>query len=206
MHYKDLPIPHRLQRFPRWRGYPIHFTVLVKANGDPDFKAMDESRRIEAFEKNLCHLCGWKLKDGPYAFIGGPLCVDSHHFVDGPMHVECAEYAAKACPFLSSPTGKYHQRPPEGGGLFDLDTQVLVYDQVANVRPDRMGLVVTYHYSWSRNGGTYGRGKGMPHAIDPSPSGQIVCVAGSYVRVDYDIMPNSGSGTRPVTNSQPSNI
>jgi hypothetical protein len=67
-----IPIPFRMRKFTTWHGYPIHYTVLVRPDGTPNFRSMDEHRRIECFEKNLCHLCGEKLRGGPFAFIGGP--------------------------------------------------------------------------------------------------------------------------------------
>lgn len=198
MHPKDLRIPDRLQRFPKWKGYPIHYTVFVEPDGTPNFRSMDENRRINAFENNLCHLCGWKLKAGPYAFIGGPMCVEAHRFVDGPMHIECAEYAARACPFLNSPTGRYSKFAESNAGQYDQDSQHVVYDSVANVRPARMGLVVAKGYTWGRTDGVYGSGKGMSHAIDPNPAGQIVCTVGEYIRVDWDIMPKSKESSMKV--------
>jgi hypothetical protein len=175
---KKVPIPHRLKRFPTYRGYPVHFTVYVSQDGIPNFKSMDESRRMKAFEENLCHLCGWKLRP-PFAFIGGPESVKAHRFVDGPMHVDCAEYAAKVCPFLSNPSYmvNYNSRLGMEGG------------ELENIRPEKMALVECDRYAWRRNFGNYGEGGN--HSNDPNAPGQIVSTVGAYIRVDWDIMPQS---------------
>lgn len=185
-----IEIPERLKRFQLWKGYVVHFTVFIKPDGSPDFKVMNEDNRVRCFEKNWCHLCGLRMWP-PYAFIGGPLCVEHRSFVDGPMHVDCAEYAARVCPFLSSPTGKYNVQAGANAGMLDLDTNIMVYENVANVRPKKMALVTSDTYTWGRTSGKYGEGEGLVHAADPNPKGQITCKPGEYIRVDWDIMPSS---------------
>jgi len=184
LNIKDIPIPQQLQKFPLFHGYPVHYTVFVDANGKPNFKVMHEHRRIECFNKNLCHLCGEDLGDGPFAFIGGPMCVKAHRFVDGPMGIECAEYAAIACPFLSSPDGKYASIIPVSDG-----DKIVSYENVSNVRPSKMALVVGRSYKVQRNG--YDVHVSGPHANNPYGGGQLVCVVGQYSRCDWNIMPSS---------------
>src|SRR5262245_29072659 len=56
---RNVPIPEALKRFPLYHGFPVHFTVLVdKKTGVPDFRSMNETRRVECFRKNWCHLSG----------------------------------------------------------------------------------------------------------------------------------------------------
>jgi hypothetical protein len=104
------PIPDRMKKFPLWKGlYPIFYTVMME-NGKPNFRVVSRARQIECANQNKCHMCGERMKP-PYYFIGGPGSISSRHFSDGPMHKECAEYAAKACPFLSNPHARYSIQP-----------------------------------------------------------------------------------------------
>lgn len=181
----DVPIPENMKRFPLWHGYPVHFTVWVK-DGVPDFKMMHEPRRVECFNKNLCHLCG-KRMSAPYALIGGPLCVEAMRFIDGPMHPECAIYAAKVCPFLSSPTGRYKADQP----ILN-DNNTVTYEFVSNVRPAKMALCLVPSYRTERNPPT-NRQVGT-HAANPHGPNQLVVVVREYISVDWTIMPQSKEG------------
>jgi hypothetical protein len=189
VNHKDIPIPNRMKKFPLFHGFPVHYTVFVHSDGTPDFKIMHERRREECFKKNWCHLCGEPLnkknrKEEEYAFIGGPKCVLAHRFIDGPMDIACAEYAAKVCPFLSSPTGKYASVIPVKEG-----DRIVEYQNVPNVRPNKMALVVSRKYHVERN--PTGNHVSGPHANDPSGEGQLVCVVGKYIRIDWNIMPSN---------------
>ena len=92
-------IPKYLKARPMWKGFPIPFTTLIKPDGDPDFRVTDQERWALCVTKGLCGLCGQPLVYWQ-AFIGGEKCKESHLFFDPAMHVECAEFAAKACPFI----------------------------------------------------------------------------------------------------------
>jgi hypothetical protein len=110
------------------------------------------------------------------------------------MHEECAVYAAKACPFLSAPTGRYSPRP--------LDKGIYQIPDVGNVRPPKMGLVLAASYRTETNPGLYrspyrGEGTGVK-AVEYDHPGQIVCVAGEYLKVDWDLMPQSAGEAAPV--------
>lgn len=205
--------------------YPIHYTVWTDAAGNPDFKVMHERRREECFGGNRCHLCGETLggepilktkrsyrsdghlpakvskvicvgfKGGVYALIGGPKCVEGHKFVDGPMHVECAEYAARACPYLASPSGVYKafvptvvvgsaKANPLDGALIQAATEK------TNTRPARMALVTSASYTVERNRITHAF-EGGSHADDPSAPLQLTANPGPYLRVDWSIMPQA---------------
>ncbi len=185
----NTPIPDRLKRFPLWRGrFPIHYTVWVGPDGEPDFKVMHERRREECFNKNLCHLCGQRMS-APYALIGGPLCVDGMAFVDGPMHPECATYAALVCPFLSSPQGKYRAEIPTFDEQAD-GSYIKVYDNVSNIRPAKMALCLVESYRVVRNPPT-GHQSGGPHATNPTAPNQLTVRVTGYISVDWDLMPHS---------------
>jgi hypothetical protein len=212
MNPDNIPVPERMQRFPRWRGYPIHYTVWRDpTTGEPNFRVMHEPRRVECFKKNWCHLCGRNLGAGPYCFIGGPKCVAQGAFIDGPMHRDCAEYAARVCPFLSSPTGKYSSEV-----ACEIDGELVTYESVPNLRPPKMALVVAGKYQTVRNPGRQranptDRGPGLwvasppppaPHAADPSGSAQIVFLVGNILEVIWDLMPQSKDLSRTRTEGE----
>jgi hypothetical protein len=68
----------------------------------PDFRVADEEKLIRAIKKRLCWICGEKL--GQHCvFVAGPMCGINRTSAEPPSHRECAEYAAKACPFLTMP-------------------------------------------------------------------------------------------------------
>ena len=73
---------------------------MVDATRSPiDFKAVDPAHVDECATRNRCGICGGRIRHGPVAFIGpgdGRTC-----FADPWMHPECAEVAAKQCPFIA---------------------------------------------------------------------------------------------------------
>lgn len=89
------------------RGYPIPFVTMIDTTtGKPDFRVLDLRRQILCIRHRQCAMCGEVL--GKFiAFIGGPLCGVNRVFVDPGMHRECAEFAAKVCPFISREDAQY---------------------------------------------------------------------------------------------------
>lgn len=160
-----IEIPQRLKKFPLWMGkFVIHYTVFVK-DGIPDFKCMHEVRRIDAFNRNLCHLCGERMLNTLFAFIGGPKCVKYRAFVDGPMHPDCAEYACKVCPFLRDAKAEYSKRT--GGGA----------------RPEKMYLCLAEKYMTRRNPSNWKYRPNIALADLPHQPDQMVCHASDWVSV-----------------------
>lgn len=87
------------------RGYTVPWFVEW-INGKPDFRVMDRRKFYLAIKNRLCWLCGEKL--GVFmTFCIGPMCVVNRITSEPPCHLECAEYAAKGCPFLTHPHAKY---------------------------------------------------------------------------------------------------
>jgi hypothetical protein len=71
-------------------------------DGKPDFRIIREGGIEEAHGLGLCWLCGQPL--GAYrAFVIGPMCAVNRVAAEPPSHRECAEYAARVCPFLTRP-------------------------------------------------------------------------------------------------------
>jgi hypothetical protein len=89
-------------------------------DGAPDFRVMDSEKYVRAIKADLCWLCGQTL--GRFkVFTAGPMCAINRTSAEPPSHRECAEYAVKACPFLTRPRARRnsadlpeHQKP---GGI-----------------------------------------------------------------------------------------
>lgn len=106
---KGLPeLPDRIKRLPvDHRGYPIPWFV-AELDGKRDFRIADASKRVNAVKKKLCWICGETL--GRYlAFVIGPMCAVNRNTSEPPCHRDCAEFAAKACPFLILPKAEYRR-------------------------------------------------------------------------------------------------
>jgi hypothetical protein len=116
IHLPDMPA--RIKRLPKdERGYPAPRFVewLTEVGRDrarpgeggaaPDFRYVDFEFRARAFAVGLCWICGDKL--GRHrVFVIGPMCVINRVTMEPACHRDCAEFAAKACPFLVRPRQK----------------------------------------------------------------------------------------------------
>ena len=98
----DIPLPSRMARQPvSDKGFPVPWFVEW-IDGQPDFRVMDGRKWIRAVKFDLCWLCGQTL--GRFkVFTAGPMCAVNFTSAEPPSHRECAEYAVKACPFLTKP-------------------------------------------------------------------------------------------------------
>jgi hypothetical protein len=83
------------------RGFPVPWFVAI-IEGKPDFRVIRKGGIAEAWNKKTCWLCGHPL--GVYkACVIGPMCGINRVTSEPPCHLECAEFAVKACPFLTRP-------------------------------------------------------------------------------------------------------
>jgi hypothetical protein len=98
-----VPMPARIARLPRNKvGYPIPWFVAAQPDGTFDFRVADPRKQILAGRERLCWVCGQQL--GVYvSFPIGPMCAVNRISGEPPAHRECAEYSARACPFLAIP-------------------------------------------------------------------------------------------------------
>lgn len=95
-------MPFALAKRPRnERGYPVPWFVPFH-NGQWDFRFVRPEKIPEAVSKGICWTCGEPL-ERPYAFVLGPMCAVNRTSAEPPSHVQCAIYAARACPFLARP-------------------------------------------------------------------------------------------------------
>jgi hypothetical protein len=177
MEISAIPIPERMKKFPLYRGYVVHYTVFVGEDKIPDFKVVHQAHRTEALNKNLCHLCGQRMMP-PFAFIGGPKCMKHRRFVDGPMHLECATYAAKVCPYLATPNhghSKVAPRHTESAIVTTFGSKTGTISRAVPTseigRPDRMALALADTYRTIKE------------------RGETFIQAGEWLSVDWDIMP-----------------
>lgn len=87
------------------RGYPIPWFV-ADVDGKPDFRVANAAKWRAAVVQNRCWLCGELL--GKFkTFVLGPMCAITRTTSEPPCHHDCAEFAARACPFMILPRAKY---------------------------------------------------------------------------------------------------
>lgn len=99
------PVPSRMQKLPvDERQYPVPWFVAV-VDGVPDHRVIGPGKRRAAKALRLCWLCGEPLgKFG--AFVIGPMCSVNKTSSEPPSHLECADFAARSCPFMTRPKAK----------------------------------------------------------------------------------------------------
>jgi hypothetical protein len=105
-----IPLPDRLASRPiSARGFPVPWFVTVQdAAGEWDFRVVDPRRVTEAVNGKRCWICGKPL-GRHLAFAIGPMCSINRVTSEPPAHLVCAEYAVKACPFLSHPRARRNE-------------------------------------------------------------------------------------------------
>lgn len=106
---QDLPpVPPRMQALPiEARGYPVPWFVQW-IDGAPDFRVMDRRKWGLAIRFGNCWLCGEPC-GVLRTFVIGPMCAVTRTTSEPANHLECAEFAATACPFMTLPKAKYRQ-------------------------------------------------------------------------------------------------
>lgn len=99
------PLPAKMASRPiDKRGFPVPFFVAM-VNGEPDHRVVEPRARQQCVRHGWCWLCGTPL--GAYkSFVIGPMCAVNRVNSEPPSHLECARYAAQACPFLARPHAK----------------------------------------------------------------------------------------------------
>lgn len=96
------PLPARMASLPRdHRGFPVPWFVAW-IDGVADFRVIGPGKISDAVRRNVCWLCG-QPRGIHNAFIIGPMCAINRTISEPPSHLECAEFAVRACPFLTQP-------------------------------------------------------------------------------------------------------
>jgi len=106
---RAIHLPGRMRHLPiSATGYPVPWFVGW-LDGEPDFRVIGPGRLGRAARADLCWLCGQTL--GRFkAFTIGPMCAVNRISAEPPSHRECAEYAVKACPFLTRPRMRRNEK------------------------------------------------------------------------------------------------
>jgi hypothetical protein len=105
-------LPERMTRLPvDGRGYPVPWFVswldesgrcVPRGQGTPDFRVVEADAVSDAIRFSLCWICGERM--GAFkSFVIGPMCAVNRVSSEPPAHLECADFAARACPFLVKP-------------------------------------------------------------------------------------------------------
>jgi hypothetical protein len=104
-----LPMPDRIKRLPiSTTGFPVPWFV-AKINGEWDFRVVGPDKMVQAVKRRLCWVCGQPM--GVYmAFTIGPMCAINRVIAEPPSHLECADYSARACPFMTRPNARRNEK------------------------------------------------------------------------------------------------
>jgi hypothetical protein len=122
---EHVAIPPRVAGLPfdPQRGVPVPWFVTWfdesgnpcrNGEGKPDFRVITGARLKRAYLHSLCWICGGPM--GTFkTFVIGPMCAVNRISSEPPSHLDCAEYAACACPFLAKPHMRRREHNlPEG--------------------------------------------------------------------------------------------
>jgi hypothetical protein len=101
-------MPSRIASLPRdHRGFPVPWFVHW-SDGVPDFRVVGPGKLFTAFH-GRCWVCGDRL--GVHrVYVIGPMCAVNRVTSEPASHRECAEFAAKACPFLTKPRMRRNEK------------------------------------------------------------------------------------------------
>jgi hypothetical protein len=140
-----IEIPHRMRRLPiSDEGYPIPWFV-GEVNGKRDFRCMDGEKLGIAVRLKRCWMCGQPLGVN-MTFPIGPMCAVNRNIAEPPSHHDCAEYGARACPFLTQPRMRRNEK--------DLPEERFVAGQAILRNPGVICLWTTKSYKvWRPRGG-----------------------------------------------------
>jgi hypothetical protein len=103
------PLPARIARLPvDERGFPVPWFVAWP-DGKPDFRMVESHKIPLALKAKRCWICGDAL-GAHLTFPIGPMCAVNRVTSEPPSHLECAEFAVKACPFLTQPRMRRNEK------------------------------------------------------------------------------------------------
>jgi len=99
-------MPKSIAALPRDdRGYPCPWFISW-IDGKPEFRVADGRKWSIAVREKRCWVCGEPIGKSRHVFVIGPMCAVNRTTAEPPCHPACAEFSAKACPFLSMPKAK----------------------------------------------------------------------------------------------------
>jgi len=150
----DIPKPpKRMAKLPiDHRGYPVpKFVWRNPADDQWDFRVVDPGWMDRCLRFRVCWLCGEKLGSN-MVFVVGPMCVVNRASGEPPCHHECAQYAAKACPFMVNPDRPRNDKkalPKEGA----------FNENHLDRNPGATALYITRSYDWNSRDGVISMGE-----------------------------------------------
>jgi hypothetical protein len=106
-------MPARMKALPiSDEGYPVPWFVS-KLDGKWNFVGIDPRKPMEAFRRSICWVCGGRL--GTYkSFVIGPMCAVNRVTSEPASHLDCAQFSARSCPFLTRPRMRRNDKAMEG--------------------------------------------------------------------------------------------
>lgn len=112
------PLPAKMRHLHVRRGYPVPWFVVWLDNdvevpdgeGEPDFRVMSQRKFEIAVAQKRCWVCGGRL-GSRMSFVLGPMCAVNRTNAEPPCHLLCADWSARACPFLARPHMKRNEKP-----------------------------------------------------------------------------------------------
>jgi hypothetical protein len=189
-------------------GFPVPWFVawardgveVPRGTGEPEFRAFRSTAVAQAHGEHLCWLCGQPL--GRFmAFVVGPMCAINRVSSEPPSHRECAEYAVRACPFLTRPRMRRNEKdvPPgfsEIEGMIKRNPGVALIWVTRSYRLQKVNPGTLFvmgeptHYSWWCEGRAAKRAEveqsletGLPALlIEAERQGMISAVPGELAR------------------------
>ena len=169
-------VPRRLRNRPILGNMVVPYLAERDKDGKPMLAVVNEKKRIEVANKRLCGVCGKGLNYVLW-FIGGPRSLQTHMFVDPPMHYECAIYSLAMCPYLRHGGARFLRAVDEvvarGQKKARDGSTIASFDLVKEGRPALMGLVLASRYEF-----VYAQ-----RSILDKP--QAVFVAGQYEEISW---------------------
>jgi hypothetical protein len=160
---KGLPaLPARMLRLEvDARGYPVPwFVQWIK--GEPDFRVVSPKKFQQALRFNNCWICGERLGVRK-TFVMGTLNIVNRVTSEPACHIDCARFAAMACPFMLLPKAQY---------------RTATLPQGAHMPPNML----------DRNPGCVALWTTKTFKIEPGANGTRLIVVSSPVAVDWYAM------------------
>ncbi|MEU8265400.1 hypothetical protein AB0C02_32980 [Micromonospora sp. NPDC048999] len=99
MNRKTLPARLAARPFDSRRRLPIPY-VSEHDDGSVNFAVVNGTRALECGLRRLCSACG-QPHEPAIAFVGGPGGFHQRRYTDPPMHLECAHWSLRLCPYLA---------------------------------------------------------------------------------------------------------
>lgn len=136
-------LPDRMKLLKRdERGFPVPWFVHWE-NDKPDFRVISPGKLAMAYKFGRCWICGGSMGVHRVCVIG-PMCVVNRVTSEPPSHRACAEFAARACPFLTKPRMRRNEKDlPEprhvAGMHIDRNPGCVALYETKSVKPFKAG-------------------------------------------------------------------